>query len=199
MPNPDDILPKQAWTDFSGTDDWPNLIPGTGASASKRPKSRRNVDRNNDVAAADDAAVDDGDVYVNVKRSTTPVPKERKLLKSSKDNEGVEQSFEQNFDHLKDLVYESFVDDDDDDEGVASDDVTKSDQNLNDEITSVTQQQGEEEDLVKNVGQNSANLAARPPAQTFLSTKFINVSNSPKVMSPAKSNAAAAATTTADR
>lgn len=25
MPNPDDILPKEAWTDFSGTDEWPQF------------------------------------------------------------------------------------------------------------------------------------------------------------------------------
>lgn len=25
MPNPDDILPKEAWTDFSGTDEWPRF------------------------------------------------------------------------------------------------------------------------------------------------------------------------------
>ena len=34
MPNPDDILPKEAWTDFSGTDDWPRFSGHRRRSAS---------------------------------------------------------------------------------------------------------------------------------------------------------------------
>ena len=36
MPNPDDILPKEAWTDFSGNDEWPRFsrIAGSAAAAS---------------------------------------------------------------------------------------------------------------------------------------------------------------------
>ena len=171
MPNPDDILPKQAWTDFSGTDDWPELMPTTGSdsSGSKRPRrARKKVETSNDVE-------ENADVYVNVKRSTSPpVPKERKILKTS-------TSGEKNFDHLKDLIYESFVDDDDDDdEGVASDSATKSDQNLNDESLQ-HRVDDVDDDLVENVGPNLA-------AQTFRTTKFINVTNSPRVMSPINSS-----------
>ncbi len=33
MPNPDDILPKEAWTDFSGRDDWPRALSKTTTTA----------------------------------------------------------------------------------------------------------------------------------------------------------------------
>lgn len=40
MPNPDDILPKEAWTDFSGNDEWPRFS-GIQASSSEAADERR--------------------------------------------------------------------------------------------------------------------------------------------------------------
>ena len=174
MPNPDDILPKQAWTDFSGTDDWPNLIAAEADGTVDRQVDGGNVDNN-------DGDDDDNDVYMNVDSSTTtplPVPKERKLLKSFPPDPELLQDFAS--------CIESFVDNDD--EGVASDGATKSDQNVSSESS---KEFDDKDDFGEKVGKNSANLAPRTPAQTFRSTKFINVSSSPRVTSPVKSNPAA--------
>ena len=42
MPNPDDILPKEAWTDFSGTDDWPRFSGLRRNSASDDEECKEN-------------------------------------------------------------------------------------------------------------------------------------------------------------
>ena len=45
MPNPDDILPKEAWTDFSGNDEWPRFsrIAGSAAAAAAASATDRNT------------------------------------------------------------------------------------------------------------------------------------------------------------
>ena len=142
MPNPDDILPKQAWTDFSGTDDWPNLIAAEADGTVDRQVDGGNVDNN-------DGDDDDNDVYMNVDSSTTtplPVPKERKLLKSFPPDPELLQDFAS--------CIESFVDNDD--EGVASDGATKSDQNVSSESS---KEFDDKDDFGEKVGKNSANLA----------------------------------------
>ena len=58
MPNPDDILPKEAWTDFSGRDNWPKPLVSThnntftddninGGNASSASSERITSERNN--------------------------------------------------------------------------------------------------------------------------------------------------------
>lgn len=39
MPNPDDILPKEAWTDLSGSDQWPKPVHGVPKCAGTRNKN----------------------------------------------------------------------------------------------------------------------------------------------------------------
>ena len=45
MPNPDDILPKEAWTDFSGNDEWPRFsrIAGSAEAAASASATDRNT------------------------------------------------------------------------------------------------------------------------------------------------------------
>lgn len=66
MPNPDDILPKKAWTDFSGTNNWPDFVEDT---------DREVLD--NDGHKGDDGCQE---VYENCNPSKpAPVPKERRF------------------------------------------------------------------------------------------------------------------------
>ena len=43
MPNPDDILPKEAWTDFSGNDEWPRFSRIAGSAAAAASTDRNTV------------------------------------------------------------------------------------------------------------------------------------------------------------
>ena len=43
MPNPDDILPKEAWTDFSGNDEWPRFSRIAGSAAAAASATDRNT------------------------------------------------------------------------------------------------------------------------------------------------------------
>ena len=45
MPNPDDILPKEAWTDFSGTDEWPRFSGLERRSASDMDDNLRHSEK----------------------------------------------------------------------------------------------------------------------------------------------------------
>jgi hypothetical protein len=198
MPNPDDILPKQAWTDFSGTDEWPNLIADekdlqverTGRS--KRGKKVREQETEPEVGN------NSSEVYVNVDRPRTPPkPKERRLgPKPSLEDRSPEERVEE-------LVYESLVDDDDDGahfvrknsittngEMVTNDQIEskkeKSLQLLLDTKTSPSLQEKEEK-LILSAEQEETFSRPPPTTQTFRSTKFISVTNSPKSKSPLKS------------
>jgi hypothetical protein len=199
MPNPDDILPKQAWTDFSGTDEWPNLIADekdlqverTGRS--KRGKKVREQETEPEVGN------NSSEVYVNVDRPRTPPkPKERRLgPKPSLEDRSPEERVEE-------LVYESLVDDDDDGahfvrknsittngEMVTNDQIEskkeKSLQLLLDTKTSPSPLQEKEEKLIFSAEQEDTFSRPPPTTQTFRSTKFISVTNSPKSKSPLKS------------
>ena len=139
MPNPDDILPKRAWTDFSGTDDWPNFV---AAAEKENHREGKRSKRSNAQKQVRDVSDDNEDgqqgAYVNVEPSRTPPkPKERKLVKKtssvigsdqgSKSVDGGEADVLLNqrspskvVDEVKDYFYESLVDDgeDNDDEPV---------------------------------------------------------------------------------
>jgi hypothetical protein len=66
MPNPDDILPKKAWTDFSGTNNWPDFVDETD----------RELLDNDSLQEGDDGR----EVYANCNPSkSAPVPKERRF------------------------------------------------------------------------------------------------------------------------
>lgn len=43
MPNPDDILPKEAWTDLSGNDEWPRFSRIAGSAAAAASTDRNTV------------------------------------------------------------------------------------------------------------------------------------------------------------
>jgi hypothetical protein len=141
MPNPDDILPKQAWTDFSGTDDWPNLLAGRKAS---------NPDEN--------------DAYVNV-AAKPPKPKERKLLNRAAvaelDADAEVTPERDSAAEVKDMIYESLVDDLDHDDASSAHGRGDLESGL---------------DRCKPVSQSdSAEDVSAAPA-VFRSTKFITVS-----------------------
>lgn len=131
MPNPDDILPKRAWTDFSGTDEWPNFVTSADKD-NHRERSKRDKAQNQVRDVSDDNDDSHQGAYVNVEPARSPPkPKERKLLKKtssgigsdhgSKSVEGVEtedllnhQKSPSKVVNVKDYFYESLVDDGDD-------------------------------------------------------------------------------------
>ena len=197
MPNPDDILPKQAWTDFSGTDEWPNLILDekecSDLQVEKLNRSRRG--KKSREAETEDR---NSEVYVNVDRPPTPPkPKERRL--GPKPNLEAEDVSDRSPDEqVEELVYESLVDDDDSAHFMRSNEEHISNgkgEVTNDQIESKEKKSFDSKtsslpEKEKKLIVKQEETFPRPPTQTFRSTKFISVTNSPKShMSPMKSPA----------
>ena len=72
MPNPDDILPKEAWTDFSGNDEWPRFsrIASAASAYDRNSSPQRLAPASTASAAATVASVTDNNnsstrLYVN--------------------------------------------------------------------------------------------------------------------------------------
>ena len=84
MPNPDDILPKEAWTDFSGNDEWPRfsgIVSAAAAAADRKSASALTSDNNNSSTR----------LYVNCPSSSSSRVVQRGLISDSKDDEDADQ------------------------------------------------------------------------------------------------------------
>ena len=204
MPNPDDILPKQAWTDFSGADDWPNFVASEKQNGGG--SNSRKLKRSSDRQVVKESPYSNGDLseseHVEVNSISPPVPKERRIKPS------VDQI--NRFDEIsstgKDLeVYESLVDSE-------PENLDGHDDELNNQIELNPKKSFESKvfsptALMKGKttngkdspsfcdnesegscceGDQNENEKSCPqkfpprPTQTFRSTKFISVTNSPK-------------------
>ena len=81
MPNPDDILPKEAWTDFSGNDEWPRfsgIVSAAAAAAADRKSASALTSDNNNSSTR---------LYVNCPSSSSGRVVQRGLISDSKDDE----------------------------------------------------------------------------------------------------------------
>jgi len=77
MPNPDDILPKKAWTDFSGTNEWPDF-----------------VETDKEVLDNNMGASHGKEIYENCNsQKVAPVPKERRSKPKSPSRTEAEVQF----------------------------------------------------------------------------------------------------------
>ena len=85
MPNPDDILPKEAWTDFSGNDEWPRfsgIVSAAAAAAADRKSASALTSDNNNSSTR---------LYVNCPSSSSSRVVQRGLISDSKDDEDADQ------------------------------------------------------------------------------------------------------------
>jgi hypothetical protein len=199
MPNPDDILPKQAWTDFSGTDDWPNFVAsekqnGCGSNSRKIKRSDRQVVKESPYSNGD--VSESENVLVN--SISPPVPKERRLKPSA---EQINRFEEVSSTGLDLEVYESLVDSEPENlNGHESEKLNNqielnSKKTFNSKLFSPSSEPKTERDSLsfcdndsegscegdQDEKEKSSPTKFPPrPTQTFRSTKFISVTNSPK-------------------